>query len=135
MKPEHHSHHKMDHKLPNVYVNAMYRSDRILIQVRDAKGVTVELLKDHEKSLHLIIVSADLETFLHVHPTETISGEFEVKVNLPSGRYFLYADISPVKGIYVIEPVLLVIGEETESIANDFSKLVKNDRRISYPVF
>lgn len=128
MKHEHHSHHKMNHKLPSVYVNTVYRSDRILIQVRDAKDMTVELLKDHEKSLHLIIVSADLETFLHVHPIETISGDFEVKVNLPSGRYFLFADISPIKGIYVIEPVLLMVGEETESIANDFSKLVKSDR-------
>ncbi|QDY46932.1 hypothetical protein FK545_20180 (plasmid) [Planococcus glaciei] len=51
-----------------------------------------------------------------------------MKVNLPSGRYFLFADISPIKGIYVIEPVLLMVGEETESIANDFSKLVKSDR-------
>lgn len=128
MKHEHHSHHEMDHELPSVYVNAIYRSGRILIQVRNANGMTVELLKEHEKSLHLIIVRADLETFLHVHPIETISGDFEVKVNLSSGRYFLYADISPIKGIYVIEPVLLIVGEETKSIANDFSNLVKSDR-------
>ena len=85
----------MEKKLPNVYVNARYHSGRMTVQVRDASGLAVELLTDHEKSMHLVIVSADLETFFHVHPNETLSGDFEATVELPTGHYRVFADINP----------------------------------------
>lgn len=57
----------------------------------------------HEKKLHLIIVSADLKYFLHLHP-DFIGGKWKVLANLPNaGTYYAYADIAPVNG----DPVVL----------------------------
>ncbi|MDN7243868.1 hypothetical protein [Planococcus shenhongbingii] len=128
MKHEHHPPHERDHQLPSVYVNAVYNSGRILVQVRDANGQAVELVKDHEKSMHLVIVRADLETFLHVHPTEMSSGDFQVEVELPAGRYLVFADISPVNGTYAIEPKMVTVGTAPETAKTDWQMLAERDR-------
>lgn len=50
----------------------------------------------HEKLLHLIVVSADLSWFNHVHPEYKGNGEFSVTMTLPrEGGYKLYADYTP----------------------------------------
>ena len=50
----------------------------------------------HEHPLHLIIVSADLEAFDHVHPTLEPDGSLVLWYTFPSPRtYLLYADITP----------------------------------------
>lgn len=77
--------------------------------------------------MHLIIVSVDLETFLHVHPKETISKDFEVEVNLSSGRYFVFADINPVNMTYTIKPIAVTVGEALEIAKTDWRVLGEND--------
>jgi len=58
------------------------------------KKVKLETL--HEHKAHLIIVSNDLEYFNHVHPIETINGNYEVEFVLPAcGKYKLYAEYKP----------------------------------------
>jgi len=48
------------------------------------------------KKLHLIIVSDDFKTFLHVHPTLSPSGHFLISQPFPArGTYFVYADALP----------------------------------------
>lgn len=50
----------------------------------------------HEKVLHLIIVSADLTWFNHVHPEYKGNGTFTITTTLPtSGHYKLFADYTP----------------------------------------
>lgn len=51
----------------------------------------------HTKLLHLILVSQDLQQFLHVHPDYEGSGTFILKdLTLPaSGNYAVFADFTP----------------------------------------
>ncbi len=49
---------------------------------------------EHEKLIHLIVVSRDLAWFNHIHPEYKGNGEFRVTTALPrSGSYRLYADV------------------------------------------
>ncbi|NOT58995.1 MAG: YHYH protein [Acidobacteria bacterium] len=50
----------------------------------------------HERPLHLLVVSEDLEDFAHIHPTLTAGDRYEVTHTFPrGGRYRLYADYTP----------------------------------------
>jgi hypothetical protein len=57
-------------------------------------------IKDYQiemtKKLHMIIVSNDFKTFLHVHPTLEPNGHFLLTQQFPAaGTYFVYADTLP----------------------------------------
>ncbi|MEU4720701.1 hypothetical protein AB0G06_13805 [Nonomuraea dietziae] len=50
----------------------------------------------HDKKVHFIVVSRDLNTFQHLHPEEGANGVWTVKLTLPeAGVYRAYADIFP----------------------------------------
>ena len=50
-----------------------------------------ELPVDHERQMHLIAVSRDLEQFQHVHPEPDASGDFVVTTEFPAeGTYALF---------------------------------------------
>jgi len=56
------------------------------------KGYQVEMTK----RLHMVIVSDDFKTFLHVHPDLGPSGHFLLTQQFPApGTYFVYADTLP----------------------------------------
>ena len=51
---------------------------------------------DMTKRMHLIVVSDDMRTFLHVHPVLDRSGVFRITVTVPSeSLYHFYADTEP----------------------------------------
>jgi hypothetical protein len=65
----------------------------------------------HEKPLHLIIVSADLSFFDHVHPTPRDDGRLELAYTFPAaGPYVLFADITPQGGRSQVFRFPLTIG-------------------------
>ncbi|AZN39463.1 hypothetical protein [Paenibacillus albus] len=71
------------------------------IAVTDAGGEPDQRLQvNHEKKLHLIIVSKRLSSFMHLHPVETkVAGVFEVLVPFKAaGAYKLVADFKPADG-------------------------------------
>lgn len=50
----------------------------------------------HEKPIHMMIVSADLADFAHIHPELTASGDWEVPYTFPhAGRYRVYIEFAP----------------------------------------
>src|SRR5262249_52911328 len=54
------------------------------------------LIVTHEHLLHLIVVSADLSFFDHVHPVLQPDGSFVLDYEFPGpGRYLLFADVTP----------------------------------------
>ena len=54
---------------------------------------------NHEKLLHLIIVSKDLSYFNHVHPEYKGKGVFEIENEFPAGgEYRMVADFKPTDG-------------------------------------
>lgn len=51
---------------------------------------------DMTKLLHVIIVSGDFKTFIHVHPTFSSNGHFDLDQTLPRpGLYHIYSDGRP----------------------------------------
>jgi P-type Cu+ transporter len=71
---------------PGQPVTLRYR----LADARTGRVIT-ELPIDHERPMHLIMVSRDLREFLHVHPALGADGAYSVAVTLPAtGTYLLY---------------------------------------------
>ncbi|MFC5649795.1 hypothetical protein ACFPYJ_11815 [Paenibacillus solisilvae] len=71
------------------------------LTILDAEGMPVpaqQLEVNHEKKLHLIIVSRGLSRFMHVHPVDAgETGVFEVPITFAAaGDYKLIADFRPV---------------------------------------
>ncbi|WP_308639781.1 hypothetical protein [Paenibacillus silvisoli] len=54
---------------------------------------------NHEKLLHLMVVSEDLSFFSHIHPEYKGKGRFEIEAVIPAGgKYRLIADFKPAGG-------------------------------------
>lgn len=72
----------------------------IRINIQDEAGKPVDKLDiEHEKLLHLIVVSKDLSYFNHIHPEYKGNGEFVITNKFPSGgEYKLIADYVPAGG-------------------------------------
>ncbi|WP_188195962.1 hypothetical protein [Nonomuraea sp. SYSU D8015] len=71
---------------------------RFTVTGPDNKPVT-DYEVEHDKKLHLIVVSRDLGSFRHVHPEMTPDGVWSVKLTLPgAGAYRAFADFAPTGG-------------------------------------
>lgn len=73
------------------------QSSPLALKVTDGNGKPVESFDlINEKLIHLVVVSADLQQFQHVHPEYRGSGVFELPARFPAaGEYRLYADFMP----------------------------------------
>jgi hypothetical protein len=67
------------------------------ITTSESKAPVTEFDEVHTKLLHLIVISEDLQQFLHLHPDYQGEGRFVLKeVVLPeAGNYVVYADFTP----------------------------------------
>ncbi len=89
------------------------------LSVMDADQHMVNRLENtHEKPLHLIIVSKDLQEFYHLHPYQLEDGSFMIKHIFPYGGVFrLYADFTPVENQRTVQKLeLSVDGNRREEI-------------------
>jgi outer membrane murein-binding lipoprotein Lpp len=70
---------------------------QIELSLRDSAGKSIEEFElNHEKLMHLIVVSEDLAEFSHIHPEYKGAGKFEIKTTFAkSGEYKLFADFIP----------------------------------------
>jgi hypothetical protein len=66
--------------------------------IKDFFGRSVHTLQvEHEKQMHLMVVSRDLSDFWHIHPEVSAGNVFRVPHTFPSGGdYRLYADFTPI---------------------------------------
>ncbi len=68
---------------------------RLSYRVRDAESgePITDLPLDHERPIHLIAVSRDLEQFQHIHPRLSGDGQYSVDTSFPvGGSYTLYTE-------------------------------------------
>lgn len=71
---------------------------RIEIKKKDGGRIN-EFDINHEKLLHLIVISKDLSYFNHIHPEYKGNGVFEIANDFPAGgEYRLIADFKPTGG-------------------------------------
>lgn len=84
----------------------------VTIRVTEAGGNAVEKFDiNHEKEMHLIVVSKDLGFFNHIHPVYKGDGTFEVTTAFPaSGEYKLIADYIPDGGGATTKSAWLTVG-------------------------
>lgn len=80
--------------------------------ISDNAGKPVEKFETvHEKQLHQIVVSKDLEWFNHEHPEYSGKGQFVISTSVPrAGSYKLFADYKPEGGEADIASHEFVVG-------------------------
>ncbi|WHX99279.1 hypothetical protein [Neobacillus sp. DY30] len=84
----------------------------LIININDLKGNPVSDLEvNHEKLLHLIVVSSDLKEYHHLHPQTYEPGVFKVPHLLPAGEYKAFVDIKPKGKKYKVTPISFMVGE------------------------
>jgi hypothetical protein len=89
---------------------------------------------NHEKLLHLIIVSKDLSYFNHVHPEYKGNGVFEIENEFPSGgEYRVVADFKPTEGNSMSKMEWITIGgdpsqDNVVSVDNILEKTVEGKK-------
>ncbi|MER6283022.1 hypothetical protein [Streptomyces sviceus] len=70
---------------------------RFAIRGDDGRAVTA-FRREHDKELHLVVASRDLNTYRHLHPTRAADGTWSIPVSLPrAGDYRVFADFTPAK--------------------------------------
>ncbi|MFD1736739.1 hypothetical protein ACFSCX_09185 [Bacillus salitolerans] len=129
---QHHEHSNQQHQqktnvlVGDVEVLISSHQDSLNIKVCEKTGLNPKLLRSHEKIMHLIIVSKDLEEFHHLHPAQLTENEFSVDVSLSNKEYVAFVDIKPEGMNYSIKPIPIVIeGRENPDIPSQ-SKLKKD---------
>ena len=72
----------------------------LAVRITDPAGGPVKDFElNHEKLLHLIVVSEDLSYFSHLHPSYQGNGIFRLPLTFPAGgKYKVFADFKPVGG-------------------------------------
>ncbi|QRG70813.1 hypothetical protein JNE38_27710 [Brevibacillus choshinensis] len=72
----------------------------IKVRISDKDGSPVNDFEvNHEKLMHLIVVSEDLSSFSHIHPEFKGEGTFTVPTTfLNGGKYKMFADFKPAGG-------------------------------------
>ena len=77
---------------------------------KDNASAAVPLEVQHEKKIHLIVVSEDLSWFSHIHPEYQADGSFTVDETFPNGgNYFLYADYKPSGSTHQLEKINVAV--------------------------
>ena len=111
------------------------RDGKLSIAIKDKKGQLFDDLEvNHEKLLHLIIISSDLEFYKHLHPEKIAPGMFEVNNELPEGEYKAFIDIKPVDKTYQVNPISFTIGQnhsgdhQHAAVKPSESMTVKNEK-------
>jgi hypothetical protein len=94
-----------------VVTNVKYEDGLIVIDVKDKDQNSPELEISHEKIMHLIIVSAELEGYYHLHPEDKGNGVYTQKLDLPKNSYKVFVDIKPKNLAYQVSPLELHVGE------------------------
>ena len=92
----------------------------LMFTVKNDKGETVKDLQTvHEKPIHLLVVSDDLDEFYHLHPEVQADGIYKVSFDFPNGgNYKLYADFTPLDSAQVVQNFpLKVSGTERAKVA------------------
>ncbi|HET9431963.1 MAG TPA: heavy metal-binding domain-containing protein [Chitinophagaceae bacterium] len=91
---------------------------------KESESVALDL--QHEKKIHLIVVSDDLSYFEHIHPDFQADGSYQIKVLAKGksytegagknetrfengGNYFLFADYKPTGGSHQVEKVPFIV--------------------------
>ncbi|MFD1416639.1 hypothetical protein [Oceanobacillus jeddahense] len=103
----HHHHHSGESE---VKVNVTYKDGKISIALEDNTGKAPELALAHEKEMHFIMVSNDLEQYYHLHPEKEQGGLYTINQLIKDGTYKAFVDITPKEKAYQAAPNPVQVG-------------------------
>ncbi|MFF2890433.1 hypothetical protein [Paenibacillus sp. NPDC057967] len=138
----HHGHHSDEAEDRQLYAEWSFQPGEAVagqaigidLQIADAEGEPLQKFEDnHERKLHLIIVSEDLGYFDHVHPEYAGNGLFRQYIVLPAGgKYKLFADFQPAGYAHTtVSTTLHVSGEYTlERLIADQERIKSTDKAV-----
>lgn len=111
---EGHGEHGGEHQGENEVIPRIeYDGQSLVITLKDTEDSPVKQLEvNHEKLMHLILVSEDLQLYEHLHPEQIGEGIFHYKIELAEGQYRAFVDIKPTHYGYHVEPIPVKIGEQ-----------------------
>lgn len=94
---------------------------------------SVELETIHEKKIHLIIVSDNLDYFSHLHRAKDKNGEYLIETDLPyGGNYKLFAEYKPVDNNKITDSFdLLVAGSPKSKAVIKSENYIFEDQNLS----
>lgn len=92
-----------------IKTNITYENEEFFIALEDNTGAAPELAVEHEREMHFIVISNDLEEFYHLHPEEEKEGTFRASQEL-NGTYQAFVDIVPKNKAYEVVPNPMQIG-------------------------
>lgn len=122
---EHHEQGKDPSGVSEVQATLIVENGELVITLKDQEGNPVSDLEvNHEKLLHLIVVSEDIKEYQHLHPQTNEPGIFKAAHSLEDGEYKAFVDIKPKDLAYEVKPISFMIGAEhpnhdTHSLAAD----------------
>lgn len=125
-----HDQHLVENEVNStIDVDVEYQDNLFTVMLVDENGEVPSLEMNHEKIMHLILVSDDLESFIHLHPEQMSDGTFTVGVELENRSYQVFVDIVPTNGTYQVEPISLN-GEDNEHKDHHHPTLVESEKTV-----
>ncbi|MGE7838470.1 hypothetical protein ABE042_18520 [Viridibacillus arvi] len=130
-KNEHTDHEESD--MSEVIPKVAYANGITTVELKDKNNNAPELEVSHEKLMHLIVVSSDLEEYHHFHPEEANEGIYQNKFDLVDNSYKAFVDIKP-KGLsYSVQPIEFHVGKIHQKnngnnlvVDKNFTKTINN---------
>lgn|SRR5699024_6863196 len=117
MNHHHHGNHESN-KANEVYVDVAYEDGKLFIQLTNQFGDAPVLDTTHEKNMHLVVISSDLDAYYHLHPEAKGDGKYIQTIDLADGEYKVFVDINP-KGLhYSVKPIRITVGESVRQSTN-----------------
>lgn len=115
-----HGHEEVNEKSGEINADFSYKGGLITITLTDLEGNPVEdLIVNHEKLLHLIIVDEHLEQYYHLHPEKAGNGKFELSHPLEEGSYKAFVDVKSDRLNYEVQPLNFQVGEQADSHSHE----------------
>src|SRR5699024_7256994 len=105
-----HQHHHSNHAVSEVTPDVSYHQGELVIELRDKNGEVPELNVSHEKIMHLVVMSADLSDYHHLHPEAKGQGKYVQKIDLPDGKYKVFVDNVLTRLEYSVKAIQLNVG-------------------------
>src|SRR5699024_653499 len=117
-----HQHHHSNHAVSEVTPDVSYHQGELVIELRDKNGEVPELNVSHEKIMHLVVMSADLRDYHHLHPEVKRQEKYIKKIYLTESKYEFFIDLYPKVLYYSLKPIHLNVCHINEDSSK--SKLI-----------
>lgn len=108
-----------------------YKDQILSVHLEDNEGKAPKLDMTHEELIHLIVVSEDLNEYLHLHPVQMNDSTFEEEIVLTGYSYRAFVDINPQGKGYVIEPIPFKAGSVSQIDFHDVHPVLQVDQELT----